>query len=94
MKKTGKMLYLRMISNVVAEAVHKMINILTKIDEFDIELLKQVDFLRFTLNRQSSCSWLEVSHLGVCVGGGAHASFSHARKFWDSRNTSFFKALV
>ena len=69
MKKTGKMLYLRMISNVVAEAVHKMINILTKIDEFDIELLKQVDFLRFTLNRQSSCSWLEVSHLGVCVGG-------------------------
>ena len=37
MKKTGKMLYLPMISNVVAEALHKMINILTKIDEFDIE---------------------------------------------------------
>ena len=65
MKKTGKMLYLPMISNVVAEALHKMINILTKIDEFDIELLKQV---RFTLNRQSSCSWLKVSRGGGGVG--------------------------
>ena len=85
-----------MISNVVAEALHKMINILTKIDEFDIELLKQMDFLRFTLNRQSSCSWLEVSHRGGGVGRGGdgpHASLSHVPKVLRLQKY-VFKALV